>query len=65
MVVFGLFEKLRFSNERSTKLESLYREYKYLQEENGKMIANQQGFLNFTMYMYVSNNNNNFIDPYT
>ena len=65
MVVFGLFEKLRFSNERSTKLESLYREYKYLQEENGKMIAKQQGFLNFTMYMYVSNNNNNFIDPYT
>ena len=65
MVVFGLFEKLRFSNERSTKLESLYREYKYLQEATGKMIANQQGFLNFTMYMYVSNNNNNFIDPYT
>ena len=26
MVVFGLFEKLRYYNERSTKSESLYRE---------------------------------------
>ena len=41
MVVFGLFEKLRYSNERSTKFESLYQEYKYLEEENGKMVALQ------------------------
>ena len=39
MVVFRLFEKLRYSNERSTKFESLYQEYKYLEEENGKMVA--------------------------
>ena len=26
MVVFGLFEKLRYSNERSTKFESFYQE---------------------------------------
>ena len=38
-VVFRLFEKLRYSNERSTKFESLYQEYKYLEEENGKMVA--------------------------
>ena len=38
-VVFRLFEKLRNSNERSTKFESLYQEYKYLEEENGKMVA--------------------------
>ena len=36
-VVFRLFEKLRYSNERSTKFESLYQEY--LEEENGKMVA--------------------------
>ena len=41
MVVFRLFEKLRYSNERSTKFESLYHEYKYLEEENGKMVALQ------------------------
>ena len=41
MVVFGLFKKLRYSNERSTKFESLNREYKYLEEENDKMIALQ------------------------
>ena len=39
MVVFGFFEKPRYSNERSTKFESLYQEYKYLEEENGKMVA--------------------------
>ena len=39
MVVFRLFEKLRYSNERSTKFESLYQEQKYLKEENGKMVA--------------------------
>ena len=39
MVVFRLFEKLRYSNERSTKFESLYQEWKYLEEENGKMVA--------------------------
>ena len=38
-VVFRLFEKLRYSNDRSTKFESLYHEYKYLEEENGGMIA--------------------------
>ena len=38
MVVFRLFENLRYSNERSTKFESLYQEYK---EENGKMVALQ------------------------
>ena len=35
MVVFCLFEKLRYSNEISIKLESLYHELKYLEEENG------------------------------
>ena len=34
-----MFEKLRYLNERSTKFESLYQEYKYLEEENGKMVA--------------------------
>ena len=38
-VVFRLFTKLRYSNERSTKFESLYQEYKNLEEENGKMVA--------------------------
>ena len=38
-VVFRLFEKPRYSNESSTKFESLYQEYKYLEEENGKMVA--------------------------
>jgi len=41
MVVFRLFEKLRYSNERSTKFESLNQEQKYLEEENGKMVALQ------------------------
>ena len=41
MVVFRLFEKLRCSNERSTKFESLYHEQKYLELENGKMVALQ------------------------
>ena len=41
MAVFRLFEKLRYSNERSTKFESLYQEKKYLEEENGKMVALQ------------------------
>ena len=41
MVVFRLFEKLRYSNERSSKFESLHQEQKYLEEENGKMIALQ------------------------
>ena len=41
MVVFRLFEKRRYSNERSTKFESLYQEQKYLEEENGKMVALQ------------------------
>ena len=41
MVVFRLFEKLRYSNERSTMFYSLYHEYKYLEEENGKMVALQ------------------------
>ena len=41
MVVFRLFEKLRYSNERATKFESLYQEQKYLGEENGKTVAFQ------------------------
>lgn len=41
VVVFRLFEKLRYSNERSTKFESLKQEQKYLEEENGKMTALQ------------------------
>ena len=41
MGVFRLFEKLRCSNERSAKFESLYHEQKYLEEENGKIIALQ------------------------
>ena len=41
MVDFRLFEKLRYSNERSTKFESLKQEQKYLEEENGKMVALQ------------------------
>ena len=39
VVVFRLFEKLRYSIERSTKFESLKQEYKYFEEVNGKMIA--------------------------
>ena len=38
---FCLFEKLRYSNERSTKFESLYQEQKYLEEEICKMVALQ------------------------
>ena len=38
-VVFRLFEKPRYSNERSAKFESLYQEFKYLEEEYGKMVA--------------------------
>ena len=34
-----LFEKVRYSNERSTKSESLKQEQNYLEEETGKMIA--------------------------
>ena len=41
MVVFRLFEKLRYSNKRSTKFESLYHEQKYLEEESGKTVALQ------------------------
>ena len=41
MVVFRLFEKLRHSNERATKFESLYQEQKCLEEENGKKVALQ------------------------
>ena len=39
MVVFRLFEKLSYPNERSTKFESLNQEQKYLEEENGKIVA--------------------------
>ena len=39
MVIFRLFEKLRYPNERSTTFESLYQEQKYLEEENGSMLA--------------------------
>ena len=38
-VVFHFFEKLRYSNDRSTKFKSLYQEYKYSEEENGEMVA--------------------------
>ena len=38
-VVFCLFEKLRYSNERSTNFENLNQEYKYLEQENGKIVA--------------------------
>ena len=41
MVVFSLFEKLRCSNERWTKFERLNHEQRYLEEENGKMVALQ------------------------
>ena len=41
MVVFRLFEELRYSNERSTKFESVYQEWKYLEVQNGKTIALQ------------------------
>ena len=41
IVVFRLFEKLRYSNLRSTIFQSLYHEQKYLEEENGKMVALQ------------------------
>ena len=37
MVVFRLFEKLRYLNERSTKFES--QEQKYLEEDNGEIVA--------------------------
>ena len=41
MVVFRLFEKLRYSNERTTKFKSLNQEKRCLEEENGKLIALQ------------------------
>ena len=41
VVVFRLFDKLRYSNERSTKFESLSQECKCSEEENGKMVALQ------------------------
>ena len=41
MVVFCLFEKLRYSNERSTTFASVYQEQKYLEEESDKMVALQ------------------------
>ena len=41
IVVFRFSEKIRYSNERSTKFESLYQEKKYLEEGNGKMVALQ------------------------
>ena len=41
MVVFRLFEKLRYSNKRSTRFESLYHEQKYLEEEKSNMVALQ------------------------
>ena len=41
IVFFCLFKKLICSNERSTRFESLYHGQKYLEEENGKMVALQ------------------------
>ena len=40
MVVFCLFEKLRYSNERSTKFQS-FKNRNIIEEENGKMAALQ------------------------
>ena len=39
--VFRLFEKLRYSNERSSKFEITDHQWKYLEEENGKVVALQ------------------------
>ena len=41
IVVFRLFEKLRYSNERSSKFEITDHQWKYLEEEDGKMVALQ------------------------
>ena len=41
VLVFRLFEKLRYSDERSTKFESPKHDEKHLEVENGKMIAFQ------------------------
>ena len=41
MVVFRLLEKLRYSNETSTKFKSLYQEWKYLEEKHSKMVTVQ------------------------
>ena len=38
---FPFFEKLRYSNKRSTIFQSLYHEQKYLEKKNGKMVALQ------------------------
>ena len=40
-VVFRLVDKLSYSNERSTEFEGLNREWKYLEDENGEMVAFQ------------------------
>ena len=40
LVVFGLFDKLRYSFQRKDQLNlRVYPEKQYLEEENGKMIA--------------------------
>ena len=41
MVLFCLFEKLRYSHERASAFERCKQEQKYLEEENGKVIALQ------------------------
>ena len=38
---FRLLEKLRYSNERATKFESLNQEWKYFERENCKIVALQ------------------------
>ena len=50
MVVFRLFEKLRYSNERSTKFESLNQEKRYLEGENGKLAALQMSPIIESLY---------------
>ena len=41
MAIFCLFEKLSYSNERTTKFESFNRDLRFLEEENGKLVALQ------------------------
>ena len=41
IVVFRLFGKLRYSNERSSKFEITDHQWKYFEEQNGKMVAFQ------------------------
>ena len=64
MAVFRLFEKLRHLNERSSKFESLNQEYKYLEEENGKMVALQISPKVESLYMDWVDKPKNYKDLY-